>query len=404
MSTAFLTLTPRDPLVARDGRPFGRGQGNRMRGLSWPLPSVVAGSLRTALVKATDRLDFSGGLPRRLMQVAVAGVFPVHRGQLYVPCPLDAVGAPGRDGGLRALHRAQPQEVAGGCDFPNALPLRPVLWSAPPGDEDFKPAPLPAWWPLAKAVAWLTDSRTTWGPDWVDDGFLGHPLHTLRDHVSLDPGRGAADEGQIFATSNLHLTHLPRFVATPQRSAPPWAGRYAEVTLAARMTVDDAELEQAPLELWHPLGGERRLVHWSRRGDAALWQCPEPVRAALRGAKRIRLVLATPAVFAKGWRPAWLSDGSLQGAPPGNAHVQLRLVGAASGRWRAVSGWSLQPLEETGRPGPKPIRRMVPAGSVYFFEVASGDPASLADQWLAPVSDDPQEQRDGFGLALWGTW
>jgi CRISPR-associated protein Cmr3 len=124
----------------------------------------------------------------------------------------------------------------------------------------------------------------------------------------------------------------------------------------------------------------------------------------LRGAKRIRLVLATPAVFAKGWRPAWLSDGSLQGAPPGNTHVQLRLVGAASGRWRAVSGWSLQPLEETGRPGPKPIRRMVPAGSVYFFEVASGDPASLADQWLAPVSDDPQEQRDGFGLALWGTW
>jgi CRISPR-associated protein Cmr3 len=47
---------------------------------------------------------------------------------------------------------------------------------------------------------------------------------------------------------------------------------------------------------------------------------------------------------------------------------------------------------------------MVPAGSVYFFEVASGDPASLADQWLAPVSDDAQEQRDGFGLALWGTW
>ena len=44
-------ITPRDPLVARDGRPFGAGQGNRMRSGDWLLPSVVAGSLRTLLGK-----------------------------------------------------------------------------------------------------------------------------------------------------------------------------------------------------------------------------------------------------------------------------------------------------------------------------------------------------------------
>ncbi len=48
----YLQLTPHDPLIARDSRPFGVGQGNRMRGLLWPLPSVVAGSCRSALVKA----------------------------------------------------------------------------------------------------------------------------------------------------------------------------------------------------------------------------------------------------------------------------------------------------------------------------------------------------------------
>ena len=57
--SVILQLTPHDPLVARDGRPFGAGQGNRMRGLPWPLPSVVAGSFRTALVKAGSG-DFSG--------------------------------------------------------------------------------------------------------------------------------------------------------------------------------------------------------------------------------------------------------------------------------------------------------------------------------------------------------
>jgi CRISPR-associated protein Cmr3 len=65
---------------------------------------------------------------------------------------------------------------------------------------------------------------------------------------------------------------------------------------------------------------------------------------------------------------------------------------------RAVSGWSYK----TG--GPKAIRRMVPAGGVYFFKSDSNDNRSLADHWLRPVSDDVKDRRDGFGLALWGTW
>jgi CRISPR-associated protein Cmr3 len=47
---------------------------------------------------------------------------------------------------------------------------------------------------------------------------------------------------------------------------------------------------------------------------------------------------------------------------------------------------------------------MVPAGSVYFFQKLEGDPATLATCWLQSVCDDAQEQRDGFGLALWGIW
>ena len=80
----ILQMTPQDPLIARDGRPFGDGQGSRMRGLPWPLPSVVAGSFRTALVKAGSN-DFSGDMPKRLMEIAVAGVFPVCDGELYLP-------------------------------------------------------------------------------------------------------------------------------------------------------------------------------------------------------------------------------------------------------------------------------------------------------------------------------
>src|SRR5262249_39169019 len=74
-----------------------------------------------------------------------------------------------------------------------------------------------------------------------------------------------------------------------------------------------------------------------------------------------------------------------------------------NGRWKAVSGWSMLPHPETGKPGPKAIRRMVPADSVYFF-TARGSAASLAQRWLQSVSDGEQERRDGFGLAVWGAW
>jgi CRISPR-associated protein Cmr3 len=107
--------------------------------------------------------------------------------------------------------------------------------------------------------------------------------------------------------------------------------------------------------------------------------------------------LATPAIFRGGWKPGWL-NARLEGTPPGSK-VTLKLVGVSNGRWQAVSGWSLAPP-----PGPKPIRRMVPAGSVYFFERIEGQSATLADCWLQSVCDEGQEKRDGFGLAVWGIW
>src|SRR5580692_908253 len=104
MSAMMLKLTPRDPVIARDGRPFGAGQGNRMRGLSWPLPSVVAGSFRTALVKAKDGLSFANGMPDRLMAIEVAGVFPTVGEELYLPAPNDCTW----DAKTDNVHRVQP--------------------------------------------------------------------------------------------------------------------------------------------------------------------------------------------------------------------------------------------------------------------------------------------------------
>ena len=123
------------------------------------------------------------------------------------------------------------------------------------------------------------------------------------------------------------------------------------------------------------------------------------MQSALESASLLRMVLVTPAIFDHGWRPGWLDADTLEGKPIGDGPT-LRLIGISNGRWKAVSGWSLASPR-----GPKPIRRMVPAGSVYFFEKVEGDGRILGTNgWLKSVSDAPQDRNDGFGLAVWGTW
>jgi CRISPR-associated protein Cmr3 len=381
-----------------------------MRGLPWLLPSVVAGSLRTALVKAKDGLSFDGETTTSLLKIEVAGVFPVHDNELYLPAPNDALGEPTEAGkGIKTVHRVTPQSSDGGCDFPDALPLRPVM--LPQGVEDFKPVDMPAWWPISQYAEWLTASELQVRADWLSDRFLTAARQEARDHVRLDENTGAALEGHIFSTTGLNVTHLPRFGVKQDDTSIPFYQRYAEITLAARAAIPQSVATMGhavTLDILHPLGGERRLVHWQASDAAHLWACPDRVQSALGAATKIRMVLATPAIFKEGWKPGWL-DGQLGGTPPG-AGVTLKLVGVSSGRWKAVSGWSLArvndkgQLDPSGKPGPKAIRRMVPAGTVYFFEKVAGEPAALANRWLQSVSDAEQDQRDGFGLAVWGTW
>lgn len=408
MSVTTLELTAHDPIIARDGRPFGAGQGNRMRSLLWPLPSVIAGSFRTALVKASPSLDFTNETPVELLRVEVAGVFPCSAGQLYLPAPSDCLWEESSGKVFRAA--PVPLQAGEGADFP-INGLAPVRLTDQQARDDFKTKAAPAWWPLSQYAEWLTTADAALPENWFDAEFFNAATPETRDHVCLDAKTGAAAEGQIFSTAGLSLTHLPRF-GVPQSQ--PRSERFDEIALSARVTIAEKAFEHVEsLNIWHPLGGERRLVHWQRSDHIELWKCPDAIRTALESAKHIRMVLASPAIFAHGWLPDWLNPSSLEGRPLGDGPT-LKLFGVCIPRWRAVSGWAYAPhAEDDGRrrtvphdrPGPKAVRRMVPAGGVYFFEKVDGDARVLATNgWLKPVSDAPHDCRDGFGLAVWGTW
>jgi CRISPR-associated protein Cmr3 len=385
----FLRISGRDPLVARDGRPFGAGQGNRMRSSGWLYPSVVAGSFRTMLAKQANR-RFDESTQDQLLTIEVAGALPLVGEQLYLPAPNDCVLD--EEGGV---YRARPEEPkqGEGADWP-AKGLWPVLLYP---EKQFKPAPGPAFWPLNRYADWLTG--TTVDPRSPD--FLGAATEDQRDHVSLDPETGAASEGLLFTTTGVGWRALPRQGRSPGPAKPTGTPRrecFTEIELAGRAenVPDWGQQALSNLSVWHPLGGERRLAHWRTVKDEAAWQCPPALVQALGRTNRVTMTLATPATFRGGWKPGWLGDDLQASLVSGGP--RLTLIGVCIQRWRAVSGWSYQ------GGGPKAVRRVVPAGGVYFFESDRGDNSALASHWLRSVSDGEQERRDGFGLAAWGTW
>ncbi|MCX7719158.1 MAG: type III-B CRISPR module-associated protein Cmr3 [Candidatus Sumerlaeaceae bacterium] len=390
-----LMIAPVNTVIARDGRPIQTGR--PMKSLPWLFPSVAVGSFRTLLGKRVPTGTSVADLPARLKSVAFRGVLPVIEDQLYLPAPADAVVKAAVNKSPRPVVALRPASLREGefLNFPDgASALMPT--QLPESEtEDFKPDKKPAWWSVEKLAEWLLDPRDSkfqvpaaqdLANGRAKDGFWSGPLFDERMHVSIEPNSGVAAEARLYKTVSLALPE--------------------NVSLSARVGHDESDSElvsiAAKLDDLHPLGGDRKLARWTtvNGGQVDGWQCPKNLRAKLGDTKRIRMVLATPALFAGGWKPAWLND-DLEGTPPTASNdLKLKLVGVSTERWVPVSGFSL----ENGHLGPKVIRRLVPAGGVYFFEVVQGTAETLVDCWLESVCDQEQDRLDGFGLAVWGIW
>ncbi len=394
-------IEPRDPLIARDGRPFGATPGARARSLGFPFPSTTTGAFRTRLGQdAAGVFVAQGDALANLRKVAVAGPLLVEldaAGSIIdwlLPAPADALPTelqPAQEGRLRRVPLA-PLALPPGC-LSDLLSegLAPV---GPSGIDLRKPyAGAPRFWSHKAAFEpWLIAAQAD-PADGIPADSLG--LRRLeenwRTHVSIDPARQAAAEGLLFQTAGLEFT----------------AVRKAEEDEAARafrrLALAVASEGQIAAGLG-AVGGESRLAAWRASADP-FPRCPQGVVDAVLAARACRVILLTPACFAEGYRPAtdWLSE-----RVPG---VRPELVAAAVGRPAVVSGWdyAAQPKRV-----PKPTRRLAPAGSVYFLRLAGDGPdgkptedavrAWLDAVWMRCVSEAEQDRLDGFGLAAVGAW
>jgi CRISPR-associated protein Cmr3 len=215
---------------------------------------------------------------------------------------------------------------------------------------------------------------------------LGHhgPLQEHRLHVSMNPDTLSARTGALFETSGLEFAAPGADLETRLSKAQ---------RLALAVVVDRKEAPTLHNDLAH-LGGERRLVSW-RRGNRQLPDCPAEVLDAIREQKACRVILLTPAYLTKGYQPTRLLK------PQDDVKPELQAI--AIRQPQVVSGWRLEPPS-----GPKPTRRLAPAGTVFFLSLTSENPRAIEnwvkERWMQCISDDEEALNDGFGLAVLGTW
>ena len=365
-------INPLDPLISRDARQFGAG--SPMHSLNWLANTAIAGAVRAVLWKAGENHDSRETLAA-LKKVAVKGNFPILDGKIYFPRPLDIIRS------AKDIYQIKPG------NFPDKsganMPIDGLMLSFPDAEEDFKPEKLNAFWDKDMMTHWLIHGKKNFTLD--SSRTLSTPAHDERVHASISTSTGTARDGMLFSTTGLDFIHKNGDDKTfePERFS------REEVSI-------DVESLSLPAGFIAPVGGERRLAEFSRHDDdAALWECPADF-PEISG--KLRLVLASPAIFSNGWLPDWIDSAALTGTIP-NTNVTVKLISAVTERWQPVSGW----YYEHGTTGPKPMRRAVPAGSVYFFEIVSGtvDAKSL---WLKSICTDEQNINDGFGLVLPGKW
>ncbi|MDR1376457.1 MAG: type III-B CRISPR module-associated protein Cmr3 [Synergistaceae bacterium] len=383
-----LTIQPIDPLISRDSRPFGQGQGTKIRSLEWLTPSVVCGSLRTSVGKSVGSFDV-----QKLKSIKVRGPFLECEKSLYFPRPLDFVTDQSMsNGGSISGYAIRPKALNpedGVTEMP--LGLDPTFAQDLP-EEDFKPEHVPAFWSADAMSRWLAGELAREGRfSLPSSDCLEGPAKDERVHVGICSETGASEDSLLFSTTGLDFKVKREGEKISQMS----------ISIEVEPPEDYRETIEKKLSPLHVLGGERRLAEWrlleNTKNTIKGWTPPR-----ISETTRLRMILATPAIFSQGWLPGWIDKGTKEGTIPGT-NVKVSLVSAVIGRWVPISGWSY----ETGHSGPKPLRRMVPAGSVYFLkaiDAQSFDSTLFESLWLRSVCDDAQDRNDGFGAALWGTW
>lgn len=193
--------------------------------------------------------------------------------------------------------------------------------------------------------------------------------------IALNSQTNTAEEGKLYTINYVRLkdgwsfyAKIENLSALPKKGTIKFGG--------ANRVCYYEELEEDPLR-----------IYWREKID-------EILKEKINKTKKFKLVFLTPTIFKNGWLPECITlkeeDYILK-----LDSIEAKLLTAAVGKPKFISGWDIANRR------PKPLRKLVPSGSVYYFELISGDIDDLFNKFNFKNFSD-ENTNLGFGLTIIG--
>lgn len=140
---------------------------------------------------------------------------------------------------------------------------------------------------------------------------------------------------------------------------------------------------------------EKGIIKLGGEGKAAKYRVSQfySIKKPKIGSKYFKLYISTPAVFKNGWIPGWINKDTMQGEYAG---LKVKLLTASIGKYIYIGGFDMK------RNCPKPMKRAVPAGSVYYFEILDGNSDMAVELFHGKSVSEFDTAIQGFGISYVG--
>jgi len=371
-----LFIRPNDILMFRDGKPFAGGDDHFARGTFPPPPSTIYGALRSHIL-STAWPEFNK---------YASGDASIHEHETVKK----EIGSPERNGSLtiRQFTLAKKDEAAiqhffsmpkdivkqKGSDNSTLYILKPESTVTHRIKTDLPDNLLHLWYPEEKAL----ESVTGFLSDAAMLKYLGGEMPEMwtepqklyeteeRTGIRKSKTSRSVEIGGLYSVEYYRLNDGVGFV----------------------VEVDGTEL--LPSSGLLRLGGDHRSANYT---EISWNEIPaESIKEKIAQHRRFKIVLTSPAIFKNGWLPGGIDNRKFEGTLNS---IPVKLTGACVGKPVGLGGFDLV------KRMPKVMKRAVPAGSIYYFELKNNNIDELFKQvWLKSISDE--KAREGFGISLIG--
>lgn len=337
-----ILLNPLDTLFFRDGKPFSMGYETWAKGMFPPLPSVLYGALRTAYFSdAIVELKNANTGSDKTSELKIDFFSLYSDDKFYFPCPLDIVEKKEKNKGKPEY--AMLTLVKKPENYYSALNLPYVLQTASQVEE------------VSGLIShhslndYLQKNKT---PEFLAKGYL---KEEPKVGIAKNSSTNTSDDGMMYRVG---MNRLDNFG---------FAVGYSDMPLSQSGFMR--------------LGGEGKAVSFLNSETFPDIKMPESLSENV-----FKIYLTTPAIFNNGWYPSREKIGGME------------LIAAVVGKPVYIGGFDMKPKDgKTARP--KPMRRAVPAGSVYYYK-AKPEEFDFAKIHGASISDYNADQ--GFGIVYVG--